>query len=148
MKKLKIIQTLKNLMFQVNLIFFDWILIKQIIVSSTSFYCWRKQIFKKMVPGGMSNSPLPRVWWQKLGREFWVGRGAWVKMPRFNGFSRSVNTRNLKIFPTHGGTYIFERKFNKHYEERKPKEVYKNTKVSLRLIMKGTYLHCLPCCWF
>ena len=52
--------------------------------------------------------------------ELWVGRGgdASVKMPRFNAFSRNVNTMNLKIFLTHGGVYNFERKFNKHSGER------------------------------
>ena len=31
--------------------------------------------FQKKLPGGMSNFPLPRPWWQELGGEFWVGRG-------------------------------------------------------------------------
>ena len=53
--------------FPSHLYFSDWILIKQIIVSCTPFYCWGKQIFKRMLPGGMSNFLLPRAWWQELG---------------------------------------------------------------------------------
>ena len=37
-------------------IFSDWILIKQIIIFSTPFCCWRKQIFERMLPWGMSNA--------------------------------------------------------------------------------------------
>ena len=36
-------------MFQVIFIFSDWILIKQIIVSSSHFCCWGKQIFERML---------------------------------------------------------------------------------------------------
>ena len=36
-------------MFQVIFIFSDWILIKQIIVSFSHFYCWGKQIFGRML---------------------------------------------------------------------------------------------------
>ena len=39
-------------------------------------------------------------------------------LKKFNAFFRNVNTINLKIFPTHGGIYKFERKFNKHSGER------------------------------
>ena len=39
-------------------------------------------------------------------------------MCRFNAFFRNVDVINLKIFPTHGGIYKFERKFNKHSGER------------------------------
>ena len=39
------------------------------------------------------------------------GEGTWVKIPKFNAFSRNVNTINLKKFEV-------ERKFNKHSEER------------------------------
>ena len=72
-KKLQVIQNIKNLMFQV--IFSDWILIKLIIVFSTPFYCWGKQIFERMLPGGMSNFLLPGASCQELGSNFWVGRG-------------------------------------------------------------------------
>ena len=52
LKKLLIIQNIKNLMFQVIFIFADWILIKQIIVSPIPFYCCEKQTFERMLPGG------------------------------------------------------------------------------------------------
>ena len=39
-------------------------------------------------------------------------------MFRINAFSRSMNSVNLKIFPTHGGIYEFEREFGKHSGER------------------------------
>ena len=39
-------------------------------------------------------------------------------MCRFNAFFRNVDVINSKIFPTHGGIYKFERKFNKHSGER------------------------------
>ena len=42
LKKLHIIQNIKNLMLQVIFIFSDRDLIKQIIVSSTPFCCWAK----------------------------------------------------------------------------------------------------------
>ena len=88
LKKLQIIQNVKNLMFQIIFIFSDWILIKQIIVFSNPFCCWGKQIFESMLPGGMSNFLLPRAWRQELrpgggggGCDFEWG-GALVKMPR------------------------------------------------------------------
>ena len=66
----------------------------------------------------MSNLPLPRVHDKNVG---WVlsreGR-AWVKMSKFSAFSRNANTINLKIYPTHGGIYKFERKFTKQSGER------------------------------
>ena len=40
LKTLQIRQNIKNLMFQVILIFSDWILIMQVIDSSIPFYCW------------------------------------------------------------------------------------------------------------
>ena len=39
-------------------------------------------------------------------------------MKKFNAFFRNVSTINLKIFPTQGGIYKFERKFNKHSGKR------------------------------
>ena len=86
LKKMQIIQNIKNLIFHVIFIFSDWILIKQIKVSSTPFCCWEKQIFERMLPGGMSNFLLPRAWWQELGGQFWVGKGM------------SKNAPNLCIF--------------------------------------------------
>ena len=47
LENLQIIQNINNLMFQVIFIFLDWVLIKQIIVFFTHFYCLEKQIFKK-----------------------------------------------------------------------------------------------------
>ena len=46
LEKLQIMQNIYKLMFQVNFIFSDWILIKQIIVSSMLFV-YEEQIFKK-----------------------------------------------------------------------------------------------------
>ena len=70
-----------------------------------------------MLPRGMSNFPLSRVDDKNVG---WVlsreGR-AWVKMPKFNVFSRNANTINLKIYPTHDGICKFEKKFTKHSGE-------------------------------
>ena len=75
LKKLQNMQDIKNQMFQVIFIFSDWNLIKQIVISSTPFYCWGKQIFEKMRSETMSNSLPPRAWLQELGSEVWVGRG-------------------------------------------------------------------------
>ena len=137
MKNLQIMQNIKNLMFQVIFIFSDRILIKKIIVSCTPFCWWGKQILKRMLPGGMRNFLLPKVWCQELGASFEWG-GAWVKMLRINAFSKNVNSINLKILPTHGGIQKFERKFNKHSAERdrKPYGVYRN--------MKGCILEANP----
>ena len=70
--------------------------------------------------------------------------GTWVKMPRFNTFSRNASTINLKFFPNHGEIYRFERKFKKHSGERVKEfiEIWKD--VSLRLIFrdKGGNRHC------
>ena len=48
LKKEQIIQKTNNLIFQVIFVFFDWSLIKQIIVFSTPFCRWGKEIFKKL----------------------------------------------------------------------------------------------------
>ena len=50
LKQLQIMQDITKLMFQVILIFSDWILIKQIIVSSTLF-AFGKTDFQKVLPG-------------------------------------------------------------------------------------------------
>ena len=102
LEKLQIIQNINNLMFQVIFIFSDWILIKQIIVFSTTFCCWRKQVFKKFCP------------------VFWLEKGAWLKMPRFNAFSTNVNTINFKIFPTHGGIHKLEKIQQTFWRDTKP----------------------------
>ena len=84
--KLQIIQNIDKLMLQVIFIFSDWILIKQIIVSSTSLF---------LALGG--NRFSKNCTWSFEWRT-----GAWVKMHRLNSFS-NVNTINWKYFPTHGG---------------------------------------------
>ena len=79
-------------MLHVIFIFSDWILIKQIIVSSTPlFLVLRGNRFSK-------NCTWIFDW----------GTGARVKMHRFNSFS-NVNTINRKNFPTHGGIYKSEK---------------------------------------
>ena len=106
-EKLQIIQNMKDLMFQVIFIFSDWILIKQIIVSSIPFYSWGKQILEIMLPGGMSNFLLPWAWWQKLEDKFWVGRTTnenasnqcifqECELHRFENFSRTW--WNIKVW--------------------------------------------------
>ena len=98
LKQLQIMQNIKSLMFQFIFIFSDWILIKQIIVSYTPFYCLGKQIFERMLHGGISNFLLPIERDDKnLGESFEWG-GAWVKISQINAFSRNVNSINLKIF--------------------------------------------------
>ena len=94
LKKLQMIQKINNLMFQVIFIFFDWILIKKIIVSSTPFRRWGKQIFEKMMSWEMSHFPLSRVWRQETGAGFEWWR-VWVKMSTFNAFSGNVNSINF-----------------------------------------------------
>ena len=77
-------------MFQVIFMFSDGILIKQIIVSSTIFVL-QETDFQNILPGVLSGI-LP-----------------WVKIHRFNAFSRNVNTITLKIFLTHGGICKLEK---------------------------------------
>ena len=93
LEKLQTIQNIYNLMFHIIFIFFDWILIKQIIVFSSFFCCWGKQISKKNLSEVLSGS----------------GGWALVKMPRFNAFSWNVNTINLNTFHTHGGIFKLEK---------------------------------------
>ena len=90
-EKLKIIQNINKLILQVIFIFSDWILIKQIIASSTPlFLVFGKNRFSKNC-----------AW------SFEWRIGAWVKMRRLNAFF-NVNTINSKFFPTHGGIYKSE----------------------------------------
>ena len=92
LQNLQITQNIAKLMFQVIFVFPNWILIKQITVSYTPFVLGetrRKEFFS--------------TW------SFELRTGAWVKMPRFNAFSRNVNTINWKFFPTHGGIYKSEK---------------------------------------
>ena len=101
LEKLKTIQNVNKLMFQVIFIFSDWILIEQIIATSTPSVFGRKRFTK--------NSAWSFKW----------ETGAWVKMYRFNAFSGNVNTINWKIF-SHMLEYTSQRKFSKHYGETKP----------------------------
>ena len=61
LKKLLVILDINNLMSQVIFIFSDLILKNQIIVSSTCFGFWEKQISEKILPGGMSSFLLDRM---------------------------------------------------------------------------------------
>ena len=131
-RKLKIIQNINNLMFHATFLFSDWIFIKQIIVFSTPFCCWGN---------GFSNYSAWGFDW---------GTGAWVKMRRFNAFSRNENSINSKFLP-HMGEYKSQRKFSKHPGERQSPKEFKEMweDVSLRLILKDKSgkQHCLPFCW-
>ena len=92
-------------MFQVLVILYDWILIKQII-DIVSFI----PLFLAIEENRLSKN---------CTCSFEGGTEAWVKMHRFDAFS-NVNTINWKCFSTLGGIHI---KFNKHSGERqKPKE--------------------------
>ena len=87
LEKLKMVQNINKLMFQAILIFFDWILIKQIIVSSTPFVLAQTD-FQKLLPGDLSGRLEARV-----------------KMHRFNAFSGNLNTINWKDFSKNGEIY-------------------------------------------
>ena len=80
LEKLQITQNINTLMFQFIFIFPDLILIKKIIVSSTY----------------VSKTSTWGLGW---------GTGTWVKMHRFNPFSRNVNTLKFNFFPTQSGIY-------------------------------------------
>ena len=79
LEKLQIIQNVNKLMFQVIFIFFDWILIEQIIASST-LPSWGKQIFKKFY------------------LEFWVGDWGMVKKSIDSMHFLECEHHKLKIF--------------------------------------------------
>ena len=123
LKRLQIKQNIKNLIFEVILIFSDWILVKQIVIFSTPFCLWGKQIFDRTLPWEMSNFLLPMGRDDKtLGANFDWG-GTWVKTPRINAFSRNVNSINSTIFCIHGRIKTFERKLRKQSGERQsPRE--------------------------
>ena len=97
LEKLQIMQNINKLMFQVIFIFSDWILIKQIIVSSNFlFLAHRGNRFSKNC-----------TWSFEWGTE------TWIKMHRFNAFS-NVNTKKWKKFPYTWWNIHGQRKFNKH----------------------------------
>ena len=108
------------LMFQVIFIFSDWILIKQVIVSCTPFCCSWNIFLKKCCLLELVIIFSLGCYDKNLGVIFDWGR-AWVKMPRYNAFSRNVNIMYLKILRTHGVIYKFEKEFNKHSGEREIK---------------------------
>ena len=88
-KLLQIIQNVQNkpiiqnkLMFKVIFTLSDWILIEQIIAFSTL-------------------SGFGETFWKNSTWSFEWGTGAWVKMHRFNAFSRNGNCINWKNFPAH-----------------------------------------------
>ena len=103
LEKLKIIQHINKLMFYAIFIFSDWILIKQIIVSSTPLF---------LALGG--NRFTKNCTWSFE----WRTR-AWVKMHRFNSFS-NANTINSKFFPTHGRICKSEKIEQAFWREIKP----------------------------
>ena len=112
LEKLQIIQDMYKLMFQVIFIFSAWILIKQIIVSSTLFIRG-KQVFKKFC------------------LDFWVGNWGMSKMHRFNAFSRNVNTISWKFFPIHGGMYKLEKIQQAFWREIKPHGCSNNSNLEM-----------------
>ena len=139
-------------MFQVIFIFPDWVLLKQIIVSS-SLLCFGGKIFEKMLPGGRLISLC--LGWddknlraRKRRRERAKGE-AWVKMSRFNVISRNVNI-NIKISPTN--IQVWEKIQQAFWRERRNLrefiEIWMD--VFLRLILKDKHGNqiCLPFCWF
>ena len=91
-------------MFQVILVFSDWIFDK----SNHSF----------LHPFRIGGNRFSKnsTW------SYDCGTGAWVKIHRFNfnAFSRNANTINWKIFPTHGGTYKLEKIQRAFWREVKP----------------------------
>ena len=101
LEKLQITQNINKLMFQVIFIFSDWILIKNI--SFLHPFRLRGNRFSK-------NSTWSFEWAIR----------AWVRIHRFNAFSRNVSTINLKIFPTHGGIYKSENIQQAFWREIKP----------------------------
>ena len=57
-----------------------------------------------------------------------MGTGAWVKMHRFNAFSRNVSIINWKIFPTHVGIYKSEKIKQAFFGDIKLEGVQRNMK--------------------
>ena len=125
-------------MFLVIFIFSDWVMIKQIIVSSTPFYCWGKQIFERMLPGGMSNSFCLGLDDKNLGASFeW--REAWVKMPRIHFLGERDK---FEYFPhTLRNIKVWEKIQQAFWRERQsPSDFTEILKVgSLRLVIKSVY---------
>ena len=139
-------------MIQVYFIFSCWILIKQIIVSSTTFCCRGKQIFERILPGGIGNFLLPSAWWQILGGEFWVGRDMNKNASNQCIFYECELHKFENIFHTWWNIEVWEKIQQVFWRGRQsPREFLEIWKdVSLRLIVKdkGGNRDCLPFCWF
>ena len=90
-------------------------------VSSTPFWfsgVWGNRTLKTCCLEQWVSSICEECDDENLGASFeWRGR-TWVKMLRYNIFSRNVNTINLKKIPTHGGICKCEGKCNRHSEGR------------------------------
>ena len=114
LKKSLIKENINNRIFQVIFKFSDWVLIKQFKIFSTPFCCWEKRIFECL--GEWVISFCLGCDGKNFVASFEYG-GAWVKMSRFNAFSRNLNAINLKIFLTHVEIYVFERKHKKYSGE-------------------------------
>ena len=101
--RLQIIQNIKNLMFQVMLIFSDWISVSKSslppplsAVGGNRFSkecCLEEWVISFCLGPDDKNLVVSFEW----------GR-TWVKIPWINAFSNNMNSINLKIFPTHGGS--------------------------------------------
>ena len=84
LRELQIVQNIKILIFEVILIFSDWILVKETVIFSTLFCLWGKHIFDRTLPREISNSLLPIERDDKnLGASLDWDR-AWVKTSRLN----------------------------------------------------------------
>ena len=73
LKKLQIVQNINELMFQAILIFSDWILIKQIIVSSTLFVLGETD-FQKILPEVLIDELSHE--WKSTGSKHFLGMWA------------------------------------------------------------------------
>ena len=101
LEKLKIIRNVDKPMFQTIVIFF-WLNFDRANHSFLHPFCLGANRFLK-------NTTWSFEW----------GTQSWVKMHRFNAFSRNVNTINLKIVP-HMLEYTTQRKLNKYSGDIKP----------------------------
>ena len=98
-EKLQIMQNINSSMFKVIFIFSDWILIKQIVVvSSTPFCYWGNISLKNCCLGEWVISFCLERDDKNLGASFESG-GARVKMSRFDAFCRNVSPLVWKFFP-------------------------------------------------
>ena len=85
---------------------------------------------------------------KNLGASFEWG-GAWVKMPRINGFSRNMNS--IKFSHTGWNIKVWEKIQQAFWGEIKPDVVYRHMKggiIEANLRDKDGDQDCLPFCWF